>query len=535
MELNAKLEGRNYILSWGKCSRDDWFATKNFVADLPGRKYDPDLKVWSVRNNQEMRDALAYWGFQGEGLETARRDEEKRSEYKPWKDVVIPVEMFPDLRPYQLDYLRFMEQNNLRGGNGDEMGTGKTVQACSLLKLHPELRPAVIVAPASTKIQWRREARKWVGPEARVYILSGKTPQRLTDQKGLYIINWDILASWLPALTLLEPKALIGDEIQYIGGATAQRSKAFRKLAHLPTTTCLAPLSGTPIETSVEQYWPVLDALSPGLFPDRDKFLKRYFPYQMVRGQLERKAKRQEELYDLTKDLWIRRLKSEVLPDLPEKTYCPVEMECSTTSSYDDALQKVLQLQGLSFEQFEEKLQSLSLSAFDIKRQAVFDWISEFLQQTNRKLTIFAWHHVVLDALEQALGPVCVRVDGRVRGPARDAALTAFQTDPKKRVFLGNITSAGVGLDGLQHVCSDAAYVEFSWSPSRMSQSEDRFHRIGQKNPTNIYYLVAPGTIDEVFFRCLSQRRGDLSRVIDGTKLGAEDLKAVLSLLRKKA
>lgn len=535
MELKAKLDGKHWILSWGKCGREEWFATKDFVADLPGRRYDAYMKVWIVRDNPDMRAALAAHGFQGDGLEVIIKDETPVEVYKPWKDVEIETGLFPDLRPYQIDYLRFMEYNNLRGGCGDEMGTGKTVQACSLLKYHPELRPAVICATSSTKIQWRREVRKWVGANSRVYILQGRTPQKLTDQQGIYIINWDILSDWLPSLTSLEPKALIGDEIQYIGGATSQRSKAFRTLAHLPTTTCLAPMSGTPVETSVEQYWPVLDALSPGLFPNRDKFLKRYFPYQMVRGQLERKAKRQEELHELTKHLWIRRLKSEVLPDLPEKTYCPVEMECSPTSSYDDALQKVLQLQGLSFEQLQDKLQSLSLSAFDVKRQAVFDWISDFLRQTDRKLTIFAWHHVVLDALAQALGQVAVRVDGRVTGAARDKALMEFQRDPKKRVFLGNITSAGIGLDGLQHVCSDAAYVEFSWSPARMSQSEDRFHRIGQKNPTNIFYLVAPGTIDEVFFQCLSQRRGDLSRVIDGTRSGGEDLKAVLNLLRRKA
>ena len=130
---------------------------------------------------------------------------------------------------------------------------------------------------------------------------------------------------------------------------------------------------------------------------------------------------------------------------------------------------------------------------------------------------------------------MCVRVDGGVTGDARTKAVRDFQTDQKKRVFLGNIQAAGVGLDGLQNVCLNMAFVEFSWSPTDMSQAEDRLHRIGQKNPPNIYYLVAPNTIDEAFIQCLTQRRGDLSRIIDGTKDTSNDLKSVLSLLKKRA
>ena len=536
MELHAKLESHRWILSWAKCSRDEWFSNLEFVRDLPGRKYDRDAKVWSVRDSDEMRERLSEYGFVGDGLETRMHPESQEPKVippPPWKDLPIPME-FPELRPYQVDYLRFMEYNKLRGGNGDEMGTGKTVQACALLTLHSELKPVVIVVNATTKIQWRREIRRWVSQKARVYILQGKTPQRLTDLEGIYIINWDILSNWMPALTMLEPKTVIGDEIQAIGGHASARSIAFRKLAQMETVTCVTVLSGTPIRTRPDQYWPVLDALAPGLFPSYDKFLKRYFPYQFVKGELIRKAKRQEELHELTAHLWIRRLKADVLPDLPEKTYCPVEMECSATSSYDDALQKILQLQGLSFEEMRMRLQGLTLSAFAVKRQAVFDWIKEFLE-SDQKLLVFAWHRAVLDALSQALGPVCVRVDGSTSQDGRQKAIRDFQHDPKKRVFLGNIQAAGVGLDGLQDVCSNVAFVEFSWSPTDMAQAEDRLHRIGQANPCNVYYLVAPGTIDEAFMQCLFQRRGDLSRIIDGNRSGSEDLKAVLSLLRKKS
>lgn len=534
MELTAKQEGRNLVLSWGKCNREDWFATKDFVADLPGRKFDSERKVWIVRDTDKIRTMLSEYGFQGAGLD-GHTPSAPAPRFEPWKSVQIDESQFPGIRPYQLDYLRFMQYNEFRGGNGDEMGTGKTVQACALLKLRSDLRPAVIVVTASTKIQWRQQIRRWVSPTARVYILQGRTPQKLTDHQGIYVLNWDILDSWLPALVGIEPEIVIGDEIQAIGSATSKRSKAFRKLAHMETTKCLTVLSGTPIRTRPDQYWPVLDALAPGLFPDQDRFLRRYFPYQMVRGNLERKAKRQDELYELTKHLWIRRLKAEVLPDLPEKTYCPVEMECSPDSSYDEALEKVMRMQGLSMEEMKNRLQSLSLSAFNVKRQAVFDWLADWLAESDRKIVVFAWHRAVLDALQQALGPMCVRVDGGVTGDARERAKEAFRKDPKKRVFLGNIQAAGVGLDGLQDVCSDEVFVEFSWSPTDMSQAEDRLHRDGQKNPTNVYYLVAPGTIDEAFFSCLTQRRGDLSRIMDGTRSGAEDLKLVLNTIRKKA
>lgn len=538
MRLNATLEGKYWYITWGGCSRDEWFATKDFVKALPGNpRWLPDEpdKPWRVRNNLEVRNEMALYGFRHPDLPTSGEVENRPKEPPPWLGVEIPEHLFPDLRPYQLDYLRFMKHSGYRGGNGDEMGTGKTVMACSLLKMLPDHLPAVIVVTANAKIQWRREVRKWVSQASRVYILTGRTPQRLMDPRGIYIVNWDILNSWLPALVKLEPMALIGDEIQYIGGHTSQMSKAFRTLAHMPTAKCVTVLSGTPINTRLDQYWPVLDALSPGLFPDQDKFLKRYYPYQYIQGELKRAAKRQDELYEVTKHLWIRRLKSEVLPDLPEKVYVPIEMECSPDSAYDEALKKVMGLQGLNHDEMNERLQGLSLSAFYVKREAVLAWIAEWLKSTEEKLTIFAWHRAVMDILQQALGDSCVRVDGGVTGPARDKAVQEFQTNPKKRVFLGNIKAAGVALDGLQNVCSNAAYVEFSWSPSVMSQADDRFHRIGQRSSVTLYYLVAPGTVDEAFFKSLTSRSKDISRVIDGDRSGGAELKSVLSLLKSGA
>jgi SWI/SNF-related matrix-associated actin-dependent regulator 1 of chromatin subfamily A len=100
----------------------------------------------------------------------------------------------------------------------------------------------------------------------------------------------------------------------------------------------------------------------------------------------------------------------------------------------------------------------------------------------------------------------------------RERAKNAFRTDPKIHVFVGNIQSAGEGIDGLQDVCSNMAYAEVSGVPGRMMQSEDRLHRGGQRNSVSINYLLAPGTIDEAFLTILDRRRATINQIMDGVE-----------------
>ena len=122
------------------------------------------------------------------------------------------------LYPYQTEGVKVaLERNRIL--LADEMGLGKTIQALAYLQARKEIRPAVIVCPASLKINWLRECEKFLDdcPENQAVVLSGKTPASV--QGNIFIINYDILSDWLP---VLKPKAVIGDEAHYIKNSKVQ-------------------------------------------------------------------------------------------------------------------------------------------------------------------------------------------------------------------------------------------------------------------------------------------------------------------------
>ena len=99
------------------------------------------------------------------------------------------------------------------------------------------------------------------------------------------------------------------------------------------------------------------------------------------------------------------------------------------------------------------------------------------------------------------------------------------------KIFLGNIQAAGVGIDGLQAVCSNVAFVELCWSPADLDQAQSRLHRLGQKSSVNVYYLLANGTIDTVMAETLEARGNALRVVVDGKTETNED-ESIVAMVR---
>jgi SWI/SNF-related matrix-associated actin-dependent regulator 1 of chromatin subfamily A len=146
----------------------------------------------------------------------------------------------------------------------------------------------------------------------------------------------------------------------------------------------------------------------------------------------------------------------------------------------------------------------------------IADYAADFLEGSEEKLCIFAWHLEVLDILENSLSRFgTVRVDGRKSANARQKAVDDFVSQAHTRVFLGNIQAAGTGLDGLQHVCSHCYLAEPDWVPAQNEQAVSRLDRIGQKEIVSAEIFVAPGSISEKILVKALEKMNVIHRVLD--------------------
>jgi SWI/SNF-related matrix-associated actin-dependent regulator 1 of chromatin subfamily A len=213
----------------------------------------------------------------------------------------------------------------------DEMGLGKSIQSLSYLGIHKELRPALVICPASLKINWQREIKKWLNEES--YILTGRKSTVIPDYP-FYIINYDILASeiyvgkkkklkddsWIFKLGGLKLKMIIGDEIQAIANNKSIRTRGFVTLRKINKETKFIALSGTPIKNRPSEFFVVLNSLAPTIFPNRWKYLNEFCdPTHNGFGWQFNGASNIEKLNKLIQPIMLRRLKKDVLKDLPLK------------------------------------------------------------------------------------------------------------------------------------------------------------------------------------------------------------------------
>lgn len=488
------------------------------VKTLSGRRWNPESKSWTAPVTQSSVKELQQWGFElSPGIEQWQKDQEP----KPTSE--IKAAHFSELFAYQREGVQFIESRRGRALLGDEMGLGKTAQSLVWLDAHPELRPAVIVCPASLKINWaEREARMWVTGSPEIVILKGKNGKTLS-KADIYVVNYDILSGWVEELRKVKPKVVISDECHMVKSSKTQRTKALKAICKRVPHVLM--LSGTPIVNRPAEMFNALNILAPATFPSFTKFAFRYCGARHNGfGWDFSGATHTDELHKLLiETVMVRRLKSDVLKDLPDKLYSILPMEIDNRKEYDAAANDLAawlrengekaKAESAARAEALVKVEVLKQLAAKGKLAQVIEWIEDFLEQ-DQKLVVFAVHRAVVDALMDRFKDVAVKVDGSVSGDDRQKAVDRFQTDDSIRLFVGNVKAAGVGIT--LHAASNVAFLEFPWSPGEVQQAEDRCHRIGQKDTVNVYYLIAKDTIDEAICTLIDKKRKVLNQVLEG-------------------
>ena len=491
------------------------------IRSLSNRKFHAEPKLWTARVCIENIEKLDEWGFE---MDEKFKEFLKKSKVhiSQVSEIEVPG-LKKTLYPFQKKGVAFIEAKDGRALIGDEMGLGKTAQALAWLQLHPEIRPVVIVVPASLKLNWAKEITMWMSSPGLVQILNGTTPSKLIG--NIIIINYDILPNWIGALLHIKPKVLIIDEVHYVKNNGAKRTKAIKKLGKgIPHVIAL---SGTPIVNRPVEIYNAVKLIDSSVLPSFWEYGQKYCGAKHNGfGWDFSGATNTEELHEvLTHTLMIRRKKVDVLPDLPEKVRAFIPMELDNQSLYnkaeDDFISFVKDRKGkaaaerASNAQALAEIEGLKQLAVQGKLKQCIIWIQDFLA-LDEKLVIFAVHKFVIDALMKAFPEVSVKVDGSVTGLGRQKAVDEFQSNPNMRLFIGNVKAAGVGIT--LTAASNVAFLELPWTPGEVSQAEDRTHRIGQKDSVTIHYLLAAGTIEEKVAKLIDKKRKVLDAVLDGKK-----------------
>jgi SWI/SNF-related matrix-associated actin-dependent regulator 1 of chromatin subfamily A len=422
-----------------------------------------------------------------------------------------------ELKPFQRAGVSYLLAQR-RAFLADEQGLGKTIEALATLEADGAY-PAVVVCPASLKLNWLREIAQWL-PHRGVRALVG-TGKSSTAPAEVTVVNYDIVAARLPELCALSPRALVLDESHYCKNAKAKRTKAVHQLAtSVPREGLVLALTGTPVMNHPKELISQLRILGRlGEFGSGMRFARDFHgpgAHQRLHWHLRARC-------------FARRLKRDVLPQLPPKTRAVVPVELDNEPEYRLAERDLvawLQSQPLDLDELDSKvaaalraerlvrLNALKLLAARGKLHAALAWIHDFCTSGER-LVVFAHHREIQRAVLERF-PDALHILGEDSHAARDAAWHAFQApdDAGNQLLACSIEVAGQGVTLTRS--SNVVFLELDWTPAKHEQAEDRCHRIGQQDAVNATYLLAAGTIDETIAALLERKRAVIGAVTDG-------------------
>lgn len=433
--------------------------------------------------------------------------------------------------PFQKVGIEFLNKINGIGMVGDTQGLGKTSQAIgytSLNNLH-----TIIVCPASLKYNWKKEIEKFTNKTSVVLTeFEADTLQPKNKLADYVIINYDQLDKYDKFLSKSKFDCVILDESQYIMNLQALRTKAvFKYFKKCPHRLCL---SGTPIKNRPIEFYAQLKFLRPDLFSNKMKYALRYCDAKETPFGWDLKgASNLDELNRKISTFYIRRLKHEVLKELPPKTITVLDLEMGVTEKQDyKKIQKDFErmmsdnwkLYGNSYQDRRidgshlAKLIELKQFCSKIKIKRVVEFTKEFLDSSeNRKIIIFSQFIDTQKTLRDSFPGISVSLLGEDDSNKRDDAVNRFQNDPKIRVFIGSTLAAGVGLT--LTAADTVVFADLMWSPADHEQASDRIHRIGQESPCFIYYMIFKDSIESMIWSVVGQKLSIISQTLDGKEI----------------
>jgi len=472
----------------------------------------------------------------------------------------------PKLRPYQMlgtRWLTTLAESSRGGVLGDEMGLGKTVQSiamiCALKASAKE--PTLIVCPKSLTGNWRAEFEKFA-PHLKVAVSQGSNRALLLarlSEHDVIITTYQLTVRDKDALQKQPWQLVLLDEASYIRNPDTDASKAVRSLK----AKARLALTGTPVENSVRDLWSIFQFALPGYLGSRDNFKERF--EQPIQNGLDSTAglAASDRLKKLLRPYFLRRMKREVLKDLPEK----IEqiLWCEPSPAQAEVYRRVLEegreeikaarkrsgQGGAKMTMFTVLLRlrqtCCDLRLTGLKGEAIagldaedlsgkwpmLDDKLEAILEAGGKVLVFSQFVQYLKLVRAKLDEK--KIDyGYIDGSSndREAQVKKFQSDPQRKIFLISLKAGGYGLNltAADHVI----LLDPWWNPAVEAQAIDRAHRIGQQRVVTAYRLAIRGTVEERILALQQKKRGLIEATLDEhsplmTGLGEGELEELLS------
>jgi superfamily II DNA or RNA helicase len=444
------------------------------------------------------------------------------------------------LRPYQetgLNWLWFLYCHGLSGLLCDDMGLGKTHQTMALLAAisHQDLETSykyLVVCPTSVIYHWQELLRRFL-PHLRVSTYYGveRNLQNFDQEYDLLLTSYGILRGNKEVLAPFSFELAIFDEIQIAKNHASQTHLALRAIQ----AKMRLGLTGTPIENRIRELKSLFDIVLPSYMPSEAVFRELFVHPIEKFGDEEKKAL----LAKLVKPFILRRKKSEVLTDLPEKieeiAYCDLseeqkklylnvvsQMRETIYRDLKDGTKPVSYMHIFSaFMELKQICDHPALVLDDVKNYRKYlsgkwDLFIELLYEardSGQKIVVFSQYLGMLSIIEAHLKKKGIGY-ASIKGSTRDRReqLCKFRDDPECRVFVASLLAAGIGID--LTVASIVIHYDRWWNPAKENQATDRVHRMGQNRGVQVFKLVTKNTIEEHIHELIEKKKGLLEQIV---------------------
>ncbi|MBT7307845.1 MAG: DEAD/DEAH box helicase [Gammaproteobacteria bacterium] len=466
----------------------------------------------------------------------------------------LPTTLEADLRDYQLLGYQWMARLAHWGAGAclaDDMGLGKTLQALSIILSRAAQGPALVLAPTSVCMNWQEEAARFA-PTLRPTLFGegGKEERQqlieAVEGYDLVICSYGLLQREAELLQQVTWETIVVDEAQAIKNAATKRSQAVMGLQG----NFRAVTTGTPIENHLGELWNLFRFINPGLLGSLDRFNERFArPIEVDKDEAAR-----EQLKNLIAPFILRRLKRDVLAELPPRTEITLHVEMREEEAVfmealrqrsieriatmrqggeggPQHLQVLAEITRLRQACCHPKLVDENSGITSAKHRVFAEVVEELLDNGHRAL-VFSQFVSHLSLIREYLDKKGIRyqyLDGSTPMKKRKQAVDAFQSG-EGELFLISLKAGGSGLN--LTAADYVIHMDPWWNPAVEDQASDRAHRMGQTRPVTIYRLVVKGTIEEKIVDLHQHKRDLADQLLEGSdqsgKLSVDEMVALI-------
>lgn len=523
---------------------DRFIAVSTFhEKDIPkqaGFRWDPALKQWWT-DSADKASALA--DFADADIQPAllskrnERDTARTASRKVITDFVPPAPEGLVYKPFQCSGVEALTRMK-RAILADQMRLGKTIQAIGWVNVwldeqraehgHPKV---LVIPPAYLKLNWAKEMSKWFIVPMRLNIITGKSEHTEPGHNDVTIINYDILKAHKADVLPVRWDFIFIDEAHYLKNKKTQRFQHCEEIINHNPQAHVALITGTPFVNFPIELFQLLTLVMPETYNAKTffRYAKRYCNAtqkevvigwdRIKRQKITRMVwdmKGSSNLSELQNELratcMIRRMRKDVLTEGGKKRQlimisrdgqkaeplavqfaeAKIARDTATTKEEYEAAAARMDRCKVSFVEMSALRREIGLA----KVEYAVEYIKNALDEDpEEKVVVFGWHQEVIDQVEKELSEYgVVKVTGATPLPKRDEYRHQFMTNPKIRVFDGNMQAAGVGINLSK--ANLAVFVEEDYVPGNVDQAEDRIIDMEKTEPCFIVHFGIDGTLD---------------------------------------